>query len=72
VELSTLPFFTPERPLRHVVFAVPNETGKRVDGSCLAHAKRLVIRADEAMAVLEIGAGVRVYARGGRLFCEAS
>jgi hypothetical protein len=71
LDLSTLPYFS-AAPLRHVVYAVPKEATERLDASCMARATKLTTSRGETLPVLEVGPSLRVFARGGKLFCAGS
>jgi len=70
VDLATLPFFSPTRPLRRVVLAVPKEAPIRMSPSCRAIARVLRTSEGEELPVVELGADLHVRVRAGRLECE--
>ncbi len=72
VDLSRLPSFTAEHPLRYVVFANPKEAAERVDGSCAKHVTRLRVSDKESFPVLEVGAKLRAFAQNGLLTCSGA
>ncbi len=72
LELSSLPYFDASKPLRHVVYAVPREAPARMDASCLMRVSALPTSRGEALPHLEVGPSLRVFARGGKLFCVGS